>query len=248
MPKSQPDLSLPTAMAILPLQSVTRKRLFGGQYVRAGDYVVILACLYESCALLGRMFKDNVPNLAQLLQVKPGNEEQFFSFLKKTANERWERYHTMYNDNPDSLSLMVLATEYARVGLVFPHGNVRSFDDMKRIGRAAQGKVDIKNNNVWNRLEMTLSEGIGFGLLYPELTWDLVSQAHEPVDLEDDSWKQFFSLTGSAIPEGLTTDSPEQAENVVLDLVRGYVQHFRPELAGTLDLLNRGEVNKHQSG
>ncbi|MCJ7792191.1 MAG: hypothetical protein MUP49_07290 [Dehalococcoidia bacterium] len=239
MPKSEPVLLLPVFMAIGPLQGVTQKRLFGGQYVRAGDFVAILGTLYESCALLGRMFKDDVASLGQLLQVKPGNEGEFMAFVKEKAAERLGRYRLIYGSDPDSLVFLVLATDYGKVGLVFPHGNVGSIDDFKRLGRAAQGKVDIKNKNVWRRLEMTLGEGIGFGLRYPELTWDLVSRQHEPVDLENEGWKRFRSA-GFAIPERLATDSAEQAETLVLDLVRGYVQKFRPELTETLDLLNRG--------
>jgi hypothetical protein len=240
MPKSEPILSLPVFIAIGPLQRVTRKRLFGGEYMRAGDFLAILGAVYESCALLGRMFKDNVASLAQLLQVKPGNEGEFLAFVKEKAAERLGRYRLIYGSDPDSVGFLLLATDYAKVGLVFPHGNIGSTDDLKRLGRAAQEKVDMKNKNVWRRLEITSGEGIGFGLLYPELTWDLVSRQHRPVDLEDGDWKDFFRSTGSAVPEGLATDSPQQAETLVLDLVRMYVQQFRPDLAATLDLLNQG--------
>lgn len=236
MPKSETIPSLLAFMAIGPLQSVT----LGGKYVRVGDLVAISAALYESCALLGRMFNDDVASLAQLLQVKPGNEGEFMAFVKEKAAERLGRYRLKYGDDPDSLASLVLATDYAKVGLVYPHGNMGSIEGLKRLGRAAQEKIDIKNENVWRRLEMTLSEGIGFGLLYPELTWDLVSRQHKPVDPESEGWKDFSRFTGSAIPEGLATDSPQQAETLVLDLVKGYVQQFRPELAETLDLLNQG--------
>lgn len=231
--------SLPVFMAIGPLQSVAQKRLFGGQYVRVGHYVAISAALYESCALLGRIFKDDVASLAQLLQVKPGNEGKFMAFVKEKAAERLGQYQLIYGEGPDSLLFLVIATDYAKVGLVYPHGNVGSIDDLKRLGHAAQGKVDIKNDNVWRRLEMTLSGGIGFGLLYPELTWDLVSQQHAPVDVKDKDWTDFLHLTGSVVPKGLGTDSPQQAETGLCNLVKGYVQQFRPELSEILNLVNQ---------
>ena len=136
MPKSKPFLSLPSFMASGPLQSVTQKQLFGGQYVRLGDFLTVLAFVYEHCALLGRMFKDDVASLAPLL-ANPGDEEQFVAFCKEKAEERLGRYRLIYGEYPDLLDFLVLATEYEKFGLIIPHGNVGSMEDLKRAGRAA---------------------------------------------------------------------------------------------------------------
>ena len=103
MPKSEQVLSFPAFMAIGPLQGVTQKQLLSGYYVKAGAFVAIIGSLYESCALLGRMFKDDVNSLSQLLLVKSGNETAFMEFVKKQAVERLERYHQIYSSDPDSL-------------------------------------------------------------------------------------------------------------------------------------------------
>ncbi len=238
MPKSEQVLSLPVFMAIGPLQGATQKQLLGGDQVKAGAFVAIMRFLYESCALLGRMFKHDVISLGQLLRVKSGNETAFVEFVKKQAGERLEQYHQIYNTDPDSLGLLVIATYYAEVGLIYPCGNVGSFDDSKRIEQAAQGKVEIKNDKVWHRLEMHLCEAVGFGLAYPELTWELVSRFHHPTDFESENWKEFQSLTGTATPQNWA-DSPQKAETVVLDIATGYVQYYMPELTDTLNLLKK---------
>jgi hypothetical protein len=215
-------------MAEGPIQSVAYKRLYGGQYVQAGHYMAILAVLYESCALLGRMFKDDVPSLAQLLHVKPGDVGESVRLWKEMADERLGRYRLIYGDDLSSLFFLVLATEYASVGSVFPHGHVGSFDDMERIKRAAQSKVSLDNENLWRRLEMTLSEGTGFGLLYPEKTLDLISWRFKPRDPEE--WK-YFRSAGIDVPDGPPVTSLQEMETMLLDLVREYVQQFRPEMA-----------------
>jgi hypothetical protein len=226
--KSETVRSLQVYMAEGPIQSVAYKRLYGGRYVQAGHYMAILAVLYESCALLGRMFKDDVPSLARLLQVKPGDEGESVRFWEKMADERLARYRLIYGDDLDSLFFLVLATEYASVGSVFPHGSVGSIDDMQRIRRAAQSKVSLDNESLWRRLEMTLSEGTGFGLLYPEKTLDLISWRLKPRDPEE--WKHFRSA-GIDVPDGPPVTSLQEMETMLLDIVREYVQQFRPEVA-----------------
>jgi len=221
--KSETVHSLQVYMATGPIQSVAYKRLYGGQYVQAGHYIAILAVLYESCALLGRMFKDDVPSLARLLEAK-----ESVRFWEKMADERLRRYRLIYGDNPDSLFFMVLATEYERVGSVFPHGSVGSIDDMERIRHAAQSKVSLDNDRLWTQVEVTLSEGIGFGLLHPELTLDLLSWRFKPRDPEE--WKRFRSA-GIDAPDGPPVTSLQEMETMLLELVREYVQQFRPDMA-----------------
>ena len=228
--------SLPVYMAIGPLRAVTHKQLLGGEYVRAGDYIATLATLYESCAALGKMFQVDVATLAQLLLVKAGNEDAFMAFLKSAATERLGRYQSIYSRDPDTLFSLVAATEYAKSGFVYPQGDVGSASDLERVGRAAQGKVDIKSDNAWKRLEMTLTEGFGFGLQYPELTWDLFSRNHQPEDCKNREWQEYSSLTSCQLPDGLATDSPQQAKELLGSLVRGYAQQYRPDLVPTLRL------------
>ena len=239
MPKSEPFMSLPVFMAIEPLKFGVQKRIFGGQYIRLGAFLMVLAYLYESGALLGRMFKDDVATIVPLIG-EPEKQGQLVAFLKRMADERLSRYNQIYGEPPNLFLSLVVSTEYKNIGLVFPslsHGKVvGSMDDFKRLERAAQDKLDINDKIVWQRVEVILIESTGFGLFYPELTWNLASQGHKQYDPED--WNRARSA-GLAISEQQQTITLQEQETLVRDLVREYIQQFRPELAETLDVLNR---------
>jgi uncharacterized phage-associated protein len=226
-------------MAVGSFLRVTQRPLFGHQYVKAGDYEAIIGSLYESCAILGRKLSDEMDSLAQLLRFNLENKKEWIAFLKKRVDERLAQYNASYGTNPDSFMFFIMATDYARVGIFLPDGNKGSLDDFKRIERESQGKINISDANTWTRIETTLYEAIGFGLVYPELTWELVSKQHSLFDTNDEQWRKFLHLTGTQAPRELSTDSPQQAEDLVLNMVRGYVQRYRPELTAQLRFMKR---------
>ena len=229
MPESKP--SLLRCMAILPMKGITQRGFLGGRYVKVGGFECIIGVLYEQCAVLGRLFAKVSWNIAKLLQAQPGKEMEFLTLIMKWAGQRMKKYHDIYGFNPDSLFEFVLATEYNKSGLTFPQKDKGTFKDFERMGLVARKKVNLDNVNVWKNVEMTLAEGVGFGLLYPEFTWEIVQKQHQPQDIETDSWKEFSRLSGDVIPKELATQSPKQFEDMIITLVNEYTREFRPELA-----------------
>lgn len=247
MPKSKPITSLQAFMAIGQLQRVTQKELLGGEYVRAGDFWSIMGSLYTFWALIGRTFNDDAASVMRLLDVPPENESKFTSLLRNMVDERLQRYHQIHGQDPDAFCALIVDTEYAKSGLNLESGTLGSIDETKafekRLKQAAKGKVDIRNVNVWRRVEMVGAEGIGFGLLYPDLTWDIVTRQYKLIDVESDDWKTFRSLmqhAGRSIPEEAATYSAKQAETDALEFLSLYIRHVRFELTGMLRRLDTG--------
>ena len=276
----------------------------------------IMGAIYEYGALVGRVFKDDVESLNQLLLAELGEEQKTVAFLKQKAGGRLRRYQKIFKADPDSLCSLVVRTEYPVASLPLQE-NYSSTNALKlvneRLVRAAQQEVDLRT--ACEATDLAETEGIGFGLSYPELTWELVSRLHNPVGEDIEDWARFASLGGGQLvlhmttgggkeaaislrfktasdkandgiydhalrikedlwskerkalmalgtpeieaevsafkvageaypwrcdelPEAMATDSPEEVEVTVVNLVREYVERLRPELASVLQRLD----------
>lgn len=256
MPKTESTRQLPTHMAVQAFLMFTKRPLFGNPYINVGGFETIIGVLYESCAIIGRVFKDDTTTLAQILGFKQ-NVEQGMSFLKKTADERLKEYRSVVTGRtgPDSIPDLVLVTEYSKLGVVYPIGGWGSKDDYndytkgdpdaERFYRnfkiAIRQKVNMSDAGIWKKIETTLFEGFGFGLMYPDLTSELVTKLHTSIDINNNNFKTFIKLSGIVAPRNLATDSPQQAENNALDMVREYINRYRPELTGKVTFKQHGQ-------
>lgn len=234
MAQAAPELSLMGFIGMGPMRKVIRKRLLGAPYLHFADYVQVSGYLYQCGAILGRAKSDKLIILAGML-AQPGREADFIGYLKDLARKRLEDYVDAYGQQPTSLQLFVMATEYKKAGM--PHGIADSPIDsdlkthMKHTSKIAEMKMPVKE--VEPMIKMWGQEGIGFGSSFRELTEKMYRDANENIDMEQWSEARKYGLD---LPETPTIITLEEQEQIVLSMVAIYSGTYFPDLVEPLGL------------
>lgn len=232
---SPPGLTLMAFFGMGAVQQVAKTRLFGGPYLRFCDFVNVSAYLYQSGALLARAMNklDKLTILAKMFS-EPGRERDVINWLQDLAKNRLDEYVDTFGQQPTSLLNFVLATEYKKVGIIFPFDGAGTLTNthMKQVSKVADSKMVL--NDVEPAIKNSMLEGIGFGSSFSALTERMYREANEEIDI--DQWSEWRGH-GLNIPETPTVITLEEQEQLVLSMVATYAHTHFPELIEPLGLI-----------
>ncbi len=218
----------PTLMGFLGIPIVTKvakTRLIGGPYIRFYNLFEVLSYLYMTGAILGRLRRDSITELGKMFSI-PGREEELMNCLQKEAKERLVRFINEVGKKPDRFDEFILFREFeSAVGLSLHDCFEAYAQGNKKVMRACDEKVPLEKAEPL--IKAFQSEGIGFGISFPELTEKMYRNALENIDT--DAWAN-ARAHGLAIPEKPTTISLEEQEEIVLEMVAAYTSEYYPEL------------------
>jgi hypothetical protein len=188
--------------------------LLGGEYVLIGEYFSCAQCVFETGTVLGWAFRDRMPVFVQLF-CESGKELDLVSYLRKNAASRlaqWKEQPTNFYDL------------YSKPEIT------KRFSKLEHFLNSAKVKVRLKDVDVHSELALIVSEGIGFGAEFPELTERLLAYK-----FDETAWGEAHSagLDISPIPPN---HSPQERQVQILSLIRSYVSDARPDLLNVLGL------------
>lgn len=213
-------------LGMIPVMKVTRTRLFGGPYIRLGDFLIVCSFLYEAGAILGRARHDKLTILAKAFPADPGKEDSFINDLQNEARKRLEEYEKEFKKQPNSFLDLVYVLELKKLGLSL--GDT----DFKTLKKAFGEKWPLKEAEP--HIKFFGLEGIGFGSCFPELTVKM-RLSHYIQNIGLDKWQKYREA-GLHISEQPNIISLEEQEHDVLSMVAAYVSENYPELLDPLDL------------
>ncbi len=189
----------------------------------------------------------------QLLCIPQENHGPMLDFQRRQVDKRLQSYKQTLGREPYSLSDLVLETEYAHSVKSLSAMKGPAADRLKRsknlLREIAESKVNLQEREAWTWIRMAGAEALCFGILYPGLTWDIMSRMKRP-DVADEDWKRFCkeNPSGRAEPHAEAPYSLEQQEADALEQLRAYIQEMRPELAGFLERLDKGRAERTAKG
>lgn len=204
-------------MGIFP--KLAEKGVFGKPFIRLGRVLTLSGWLYETGAILGHFWKDNIPVVVSMYEVEDKREE-FTQYWHDQAKNRLEKY----GEQPQTFPIFVLQTD-----LDILMG--KKLEDLLKIG---DKKLSGDEGNKWLRLvEASMIEGIMFGSMYPDLTHTMLTNEYEKVDMN--SWKEArkYGVTLSEEPPQMTVADKEKE---AMEMARDYVAEYHPELTDDLGL------------
>lgn len=219
MSNDKRPISLGTFFMLGILPRLMEKDGLGKQFILLGRVLTLSSWLYETGAMLGRFWKDNLPVVVKMYEVE-GKREEFTQYWRNQAKNRLERY----GGQPNSFPIFVVQTD-----LEMFMG--KKLDDLLKIG---DKKLHHKEGQEWLRLaETSLIEGIMFGSMFPDLTHTMLVNEYEKIDM--DSWKEArkYGVTLSEEPPRITAAGKEKE---TIETARDYVAEYHPELMDDLRL------------
>lgn len=157
-------MAAPTLMEYLSrdlLSFHTKRRLFGGPYLRINSFLRVFKDLYIKGAILGSAKRDKLPTLVKIFPVEEGREQEVIETLQKDAKERFERFKSSAEDEVEDFHRIMLLAALDEIGLSFLDAGQKGWEVTNK-------KISLKE--VKNLTEQAGREGVGFGSLFPELT------------------------------------------------------------------------------
>lgn len=201
------------------LPKLVEKDVFGRMYIRLARVLTLSYWLYETGAMLGHSWRDRLAVVIKIFEVDSKREE-FTQFWCNEAKKRLE----MYGNQPHSFPSFVVQTDLEMF-------TGKKLQDLPKIGNK---KLHHREGQWWLQLaEKSMIEGIMFGSMFPDLTYTMLVNQYEKVDM--DSWKEArsYGVTLSEKPPQITVADKEKE---AIAMARDYVVEYHPELIDDLGL------------
>lgn len=200
---------------------LVERGLFGPSYVRFSKFLLALAYLFETGALIGRAKSEQVRTLARMF-CHPGTEDETVNQLQRIAEEWLGRFDSA----PASFVPFIYGIELQSRGVIFD-----SFESMMKSRKLFNQKMKL--DDCAQGLQAYTFVGIAFGSRFPELTERLYRSGHENIDPA--KWAHLRGL-GLALPEEPTVITLEEQEATALAWVAAYAHMCVPHLVEPLGL------------
>ncbi len=201
------------------MHRIAEKDWLGNRYVRIGRILTLSIWLYETGAILGRLWRDKLPVVIKMYEVEEKRED-FTRYWYNQAEKRLEQYGI----EPKSFQAFILHTDLE----MFWNAKLEDFmkiGDKKLNQSQAQETLQLAS--------LSLLEGIMFGGLYPDITQEMLVNTYEKID--SDAWKEARSH-GVTLTENPPSISVRDKEKEAIELARDYVKQYHPSLIKALSL------------
>lgn len=216
MPDKNIPFSLPVFLNLRLLKTVGEKPIFGHARVLYAEALVFSKVFYEVGAILGCAWKDKMPTAFQMFGF--GDDIKYFrNYWGDKVRKRLE----IYKEKPSSFSDFIGETDVQIYGIV-------SLKDLFN-----------KKIKVMEAEEMIVSstlEGILFGNLYTELTYQILRKVYEKDKKSTwDDMEYFNKITLLGEPRNKIPTQMDK-EKEIMELIRSYVDEYFPELTDDLGI------------
>lgn len=150
-------------------------------------------------------------------------------WLQRVVKERLDRFRTEFGKEPDSFIDLYIVSGISDIGQSLADS------DSKTLTKALRGKYSLKL--CFDYMCWAILEGIVFGGSFPELTEKMYRK-----------WTAESLTCETRLAQYLSKEriSPEEQEEIVLQMVAAYTSEYFPELVASLDL--QKEVEEVEKG
>lgn len=214
---------LPINFASFLMVSVVPKRMEknwrGTTYIRLGQVLTVSFWLYETGAILGRLFKKRITSVLKTFEFED-KLDSFTNYWEMQAKERLNKF----TGNPTNFPIFVITTD---LNMYFS----ASLDDLIKLSNrklmAKEGELLLQSVNT------SMIEGIMFGTIYPDLTLEILKNEYENIDMKN--WEEARKY-GVSLPESPSIKTVADKENETTVLFKDYLTEYHPGLIKELQL------------
>jgi hypothetical protein len=200
------------------MKPATQKKLFGKPYITTARFLGCYEQAFESGAVLGYAFRGRLSTFAQLFS-DPGREHELASWMEATA-----RQHFTDLGKPENFFDLAMWYEKSRAEDVWRKAGVAQAD----IDQLIDGfKVPL--GDAFERLQVSMTMGIGFGSACPEQTEIMWREAYEKPH-DPDKVKLMLKAGLSLGRDELKSLPLVEQQEKLLSFVRLFVTTARPDL------------------
>jgi hypothetical protein len=226
--KLGPLPTLPEYFVIRCMPRMVEKSWLGRRRIRFGAWVTAAAYLYESTAVLGRAYRDDIEILAEMF-CEPGQEREAVEMCRDWGKYRLEAYDNWAQPEWSfpmfaiNTQLRDLPSEEARMAFFMAAG-VKDYKEVTGSG-FDQALGDATT---------VVFEGIGLGILRPDLVEAMYRRTYEQAD-ESDLRKRLIAagLEVPAAPDIITLEEREMGVRLEL---QAFASDYYPHLLQPLGL------------
>jgi hypothetical protein len=207
------------------INPISKKRLFGKDYIFFDGFVMRTIALYSIGATLGYTYRDKMHILLQLMTGDKSKIGDQIIALQKMAQMRYEEMPS----NTKNFSELIMNTELPQLMKSFYKSKIIAYESVDDFPKVSKKKVPTEY--AFYALQPTVYQAIGFGLKYPEITEKFLS-----LSVDKEQW-ELARKSGFDIPENPDdlNSFEEQQENIKA-MIKPYVHSKRPDLISMLDL------------
>jgi len=210
--------------------------------------------MYEVGAILGRARKDKLDVLQQMLYIPQVDKPVFLNIkpFQILAKHRLDGYVKRFGREPNTFDefiflwgLQIATGKNLIDSLRAMYGGnkkaLKAFEKrvkLEKISASGYAMYPVKKTETEIRAAMV--EGIGFGSLFPELTYKMNNNYWQSFRIDMDEWSKLREDNPgwliSPVPEKPIILSFDEIEALILNIVSGYTSACYPELLESLDL------------
>jgi hypothetical protein len=207
------------------ISPISKKRLFGKDYIFFDEYVMRTIALYSIGATLGYIYRDKISTLLQLMTEEKSKIGDQIIALQKMAHMRYEEMPS----GTKNFSELILGVELPQLMKSFYKSKIIAYESVNDFPKVSKKKIPTEY--ALYALQPTLYQAIGFGINYPKVTEKFLT-----LSLDREEW-DLARKSGLDIPEHPDDiDSFDQQQENVKEMIRPYVHSKRPDLVSSLDL------------
>lgn len=193
------------------LPPFAKKSIFGRPYVPFQGYLGCYELAYETGAVLGHAFRNDLPCVATLF-CQPGREQDFIKFLRESGSEH--------------ISAVGASDSFQAFGVDHEEERLRS--KWRSAGHSDaqidQHKMEIEG--AYKQIQFAISEGFALGAASPELVQHLWSSAYEQ-NIDPAEWDKLKAAglqVSSEVPKPIPI---AEREKELIPLVLDFANKFR---------------------
>ena len=211
-------------LAFQTLKPIEKKGFFSKRYVLFGEFICSAQWMYETCSILGYLYRDRFLIFLELL-AEDGRQNDLINYISEPATDRLlklskepQNFYDLFFES-EVTSLMKKMHSYRLI-------QYSEFQDFIKIF-----KNKIRLDYFLTHLQLLAGEGIGFGYKYPELTEKFFESKYD--EKEWKKWNDYGLDIGSKPPAKIPFTTLQSNAKA---LITPFVEKVRPDLLDTLGL------------
>lgn len=207
------------------INPISKKRLFGKDYIFFDEFVMRTIALYSIGATLGYTYRDKLHILLELMTEDKSKIGDQVIALQKMAQMRYEEMPS----STKNFSELIMDTELPQLMKSFYKSKIIPYESVDKFSKIS--KTKIPTDYALYALQPTVYQAIGFGLKYPETTEEFLT-----VSVDKEQW-ELACKSGLDIPEHpYDLDLFDEQKENIKAMIKPYVHSKRPDLISVLDL------------
>lgn len=206
------------------INPISKKRLFGKDYIFLYELVAQLTQLYHVCSTLGYCYKDKIHILLELMTDHKEKIPEQIAVIGEMAQHNYEKMKSTTRD----FTGFVMDIEVPPLMSSLHKAGIIKYENVSDFLKVSKEKI-IKDYAAFY-FQTIAYAALGFGLKFPEVTKSFLSSS-----VDKDKWELAYK-SGLDIPKEQEIVPLDIQEKDVKELIKPYIEVKRPDLLQSLNL------------